>query len=78
MTPLYVDNRVLMVGYLSGSTTPGQELCRNETSFVGDEGHTIVSVLRNFVLQPCEDTPVSFASSFEQNRTDLLRFHIGY
>ena len=26
MTPLYVENRVLMVGYLSGSTTPGAEL----------------------------------------------------
>ena len=30
---------------------------------------TLVSVLRNFVLQPCEDTPVSCACSFEQNRT---------
>ena len=29
MAPLHVENRVLMVGYLSGSTTPGQKLKAN-------------------------------------------------
>ena len=83
MTPLYVENRELMVGYLSGSTTPGRWDNLQIIHHLGKQGKSFETIpygqhTTSWYVNTCTVCVLLTCLCASQTGQRILRFHLNW